>query len=140
MTLESHPSEVFKVLGVETRVKIIELLKSQGPLGSKNIAGILCMTPSAASQHLRVLRQAGLVRSQRRGYCIPYSIDEKALGRCCCVLTEVCTCGCKANGADKEERNNESLASLREYERELEKQLQNVRKRISEFGPQNRER
>ena len=140
MTIESHPSEVFKVLGVETRVKIIELLKSQGPLGSKNIAGILCMTPSAVSQHLRVLRQAGLVRNQRRGYCIPYSIDEKALRQCCCRLTEVCTCGCKANGAVREERNGPSLASLRECERELEKELQNVRKRISEFSSQNSER
>ena len=30
-----EPSEIFKVLSVETRVKIIELLKARGPLGAK---------------------------------------------------------------------------------------------------------
>ncbi len=49
------PSEMFKVLGVETRVKIIELLKSKGPLGVKAIAEKLSITPSAVSQHLRIL-------------------------------------------------------------------------------------
>jgi len=73
------PSEMFKVLAVETRVKIIELLKSKGPLGAKNIAGLVGITPAAVSQHLKILRQAGLVRSERKGYWIPYSIDEEAL-------------------------------------------------------------
>ena len=31
------PFEVLKALAVETRVKIIDLLKSKGPLGAKNI-------------------------------------------------------------------------------------------------------
>ena len=74
-----EPSEMFKVLGVETRVKIIDLLKSQGPLGAKKIAEMVGVTTAAASQHLKILKQAGFVRSERNGYWIPYSIDEKAL-------------------------------------------------------------
>ena len=59
MNLE--PSEMFKALAVETRVKIIELLKSEGPLGAKKIAELVGVTPAAVYQHLKILRQAGFV-------------------------------------------------------------------------------
>jgi DNA-binding transcriptional ArsR family regulator len=134
MDMKLDPSEIFKVLGVETRVRIIELLKSKGPLGVKKIAGVLDITPSAVSQHLKVLRQTGLVRNERKGYWIPYSIDEEALENCRCILNEVCTCGCKGTSRFKEQRPNKaSLTSLIRYEKELEKELQNVRERISEI-------
>ena len=129
-----HPSEMFKVLGVETRFKIIELLKSKGPLGVKYIAEILEITPSAVSQHLKVLRQAGLVNNERNGYWIPYTIDEEALEKCRCILNEVCTCGCKGTGTFKEQEfNMASLVSLMNYKKDLEKELKNVRERISEI-------
>ena len=127
------PSEMFKVLGVETRVRIIELLKSKGPLGSKNIAEALGITPAAISQHLKILRQAGLVRSERKGYWIPYSINVEALEDCRSILNEVCTCGCKGTGRFKEQELNKArLTSLMKYEKELKKELQNIRERISE--------
>jgi len=128
------PCEIFKVLGVETRVKIIELLKSKGPLGAKNIAEVLGITPAAVSQHLKILRQAGLVRKERKGYWIPYSIDEEALENCRCILNEVCACGCKGTGRFKEQKlNRASLESLMKYKKELERKLQNVQKRISKI-------
>jgi DNA-binding transcriptional ArsR family regulator len=33
------------------------------------------------SQHLRILRAAGLVCSEKRGYWVHYSLDEAGLGR-----------------------------------------------------------
>jgi len=137
--MKLDPSEMFKVLGVETRVKIIELLKSKGPLGAKNIAKVFGITPAAVSQHLKVLRQAGLVRNERKGYWIPYSIDEEALENCRCILNEVCTCGCKGTGKFKEqELKNASLVSIMKYERKLERELQNVRERISKIRAQEK--
>ena len=137
--MKLDPSEMFKVLGVETRVKIIELLKSKGPLGAKNIAEVFGITPAAVSQHLKVLRQAGLVRNERKGYWIPYSIDEEALENCRCILNEVCTCGCKGTGKFKEqELKNASLVSIMKYERKLERELQNVRERISKIRAQEK--
>ena len=131
-----EPSEMFKVLGVETRVKIIDLLKSQGPLGAKKIAEMVGVTTAAASQHLKILKQAGFVRSERNGYWIPYSIDEKALENCRDVLTEICTCGCKGTGDFKEkELGDASLESLRQYEKEMEKELRVVKERIKEIEP-----
>ena len=132
MNLE--PSEMFKVLAVETRVKIIELLKTKGPLCVSNIAELIGITPAAVSQHLKILRQAGLVRSERKGYWIPYSIDEEALENCRQILNEVCTCGCRGTGNFREiELSGSSLESLKEYEKELENELRIVRERVKEM-------
>ena len=127
------PSEIFKVLAVETRVKIIDLLKSEGPLGAKYISEKLGITPAAVSQHLKILRQAGLVRNERKGYWIPYSIDEEALENCRQVLSEVCTCGCGGTGKFKEkELSNSSLEALKKYEKELRNELRVVKERVKE--------
>ena len=56
-----EPAEIFKVLSVETRVKIVDLLKANGALGVKDISEKLGITPPAVSQHLKILKQAGLV-------------------------------------------------------------------------------
>lgn len=132
-----YPSEMFKVLGVETRVRVVELLKSKGPLGVKNMAEVLGITPAAVSQHLKVLRHAGLVRNERRGYWIPYWIDEEALENCRRMLDEVCTCGCRGKGRVKrQEPRRVGLVSLMKYEEELQKKLEDVRERISEIRAQ----
>lgn len=137
--MKLEPSEMFRVLGVETRIKIIDLLKSKGPLGAKNISEILGITPAAVSQHLKILRQAGLVRSERKGYWIPYSIDEEALESCRDVLSEVCTCGCQGTGKFKEkELMDSSLESLERYEKELQGELRVVQKRIEEIKHKKR--
>jgi DNA-binding transcriptional ArsR family regulator len=125
---------MFKALAVETRVKIIELLKSEGPMGAKKIAERVGITPAAVSQHLKILRQAGFVRSERNGYWIPYSIDEEALENCGEALTEICTCGCQGTGNFKEKQlEDSSLESLMKYEREIENELRIIRDRIKEF-------
>ena len=130
------PSEMFKVLAVETRVRIIDLLKSKGPLGAKNIAELVGVTPAAVSQHLKILRQSGLVRSERKGYWIPYSLDEEALENCRQILNEVCTCGCRGTGKFKEkELNKTSLESLMKYKKELQNELRTVQERIKEIEP-----
>ena len=99
----TEPAEIFKVLSVETRVKIIELLKANGALGVKEISERLGITPPAVSQHPKILKQAGLVRSERQGYWIPYSINEEAMEGCREILNEVCTGGCRGTGKVKEQ-------------------------------------
>ena len=104
--MDQVPSEVFKALSVETRVKTIELLKSEGPLCVSNIAELIGITPAAVSQHLKILRQAGLVRNERKGYWIPYSIDEEGMERCRQVLNDVCSCGCQGTENFREQELN----------------------------------
>ncbi|MCP4162011.1 MAG: winged helix-turn-helix transcriptional regulator [Deltaproteobacteria bacterium] len=129
-----EPSEIFKVLSVETRVKIIDMLKGQGPLGAKEISKTIGITTAAVSQHLKILKQAGLVRSERKGYWIPYSIDEKAMENCREILTEVCTCGCQGSGIIKEyESDKATMESLKKYEDELMNELNTVKRRLEEL-------
>ena len=131
-----EPSEMFKVLSVETRVKILELLKAHGPSGAKDIAATIGVTTAAVSQHLKILKQAGLVRSERKGYWIPYSIDEKAMENCRQILNEVCTCGCQGTGKFREvELERSNFESLKKYEEELINELNAVRQRIKEMEP-----
>ena len=132
--MKTEPSEIFKVLGVETRVRIIELLKSQGPLGAKDIGATIGITTAAVSQHLKILKQAGLVRSERKGYWIPYTIDEQAMENCRQILDEVCTCRCQGTGKFREsELERSNLASLKKYEKELKNELNTVRQRLKEL-------
>jgi ArsR family transcriptional regulator len=134
MRMKHSHSEMFKVLGVETRIKIIELLKSKGPLGVKNLAETLHLSPAAISQHLKILRHAGLVSKERQGYWVPYSIEEKALEHCGGMLMEVCACGCHDPSPPKKPKTDKaSLASLIKHKKELEKELDQIQKKISQL-------
>ena len=134
--MELEPFEMFKVLAVETRVKILELLKALGPMGATEIAKQTGITPAAASQHLKILKQSGLVRSERKGFWIPYAVNVEALEKYRRLLTEICTCGCQGKGNWKEkELEKTSLESLRRYEKDLQDELRTVRERIKEVKP-----
>ena len=127
-------SDMFRVLGVETRVRIIELLKSKGPLGVKSLSGTLGITPAAVSQHLKILKQAGFVQCERRGYWIPYLIDKEALENCCGMMVKVCSCEPEETGKfDRRQLNKADLASLLEHKKKIESELQQVQKRIEEL-------
>ncbi|MHB0914889.1 MAG: ArsR/SmtB family transcription factor [Thermoleophilia bacterium] len=86
-------AELFKLLSVDKRIEIIELLKRDS-MSVNSIAEALGITPSAVSQHLRVLKSAGLVRDERKGYWIYYSLDRDTLEKCRERLNRICTCGC----------------------------------------------
>ncbi len=93
-------AEVFKALSDPTRLRLIRLLNAQpsgGCLGECNDGQHLCVnalahklgvTQSAVSQHLRVLRQVGLVHGVRHGRFVHYSIDREGLARHRSVLVE----------------------------------------------------
>ncbi len=129
-------AELFKVLGVDTRIRIIEILKQKGPLGANEMSEMLGITPSAVSQHLKVLRHAGLVRSERKGYWIPYEIDPDALDKCGEFLSSICTCGCKGTGKFREEelkKAEDKVALLEKYKRELREELNKIQAQLDEL-------
>jgi len=130
MKLEN--SDIFKALAVPTRLHIIGILKSRGPNGAKEIARLIGITPAAASQHLRILRQAGLIRCERKGYWIPHYIDEKAMENCRCIVDEICACHPRGKTGVKNTKVN-NLEGLKKHKKELEEELQNVMKRIDEI-------
>src|SRR5262245_66468133 len=66
-------------LGDRTRRAIFEQLRS-GPRSVGEIADELPVSRPAVSQHLRVLKEAGLVRERRDGTRRIYRIDPDGLG------------------------------------------------------------
>jgi ArsR family transcriptional regulator len=73
-------SEVFKALSDPTRLRLVKLLTDhKGELCVNALARRLNVTQSAVSQHLRVLRQAGLVKGNRRGSEVHYSLAQDRL-------------------------------------------------------------
>ena len=131
--METKQADLFKVSGVDTRIRIIELLKQKGPLGANEMSEMLGITPSAVSQHLKILKHAGLVRNERKGYWIPYEIDPVALGKCGEFLSSVCTCGCKETGKFREEelkKVENKIALMEKYEKDLLEELKKVRAQI----------
>jgi DNA-binding transcriptional ArsR family regulator len=134
--MKSKQAELFKVLGVESRIRIIGLLKEKGPLGVNEMSQILGITPSAVSQHLKILKHGGLVRNERKGYWIPYEVDPVALEECRDLLSEVCTCGCEGTCRIREvelKGAKDKVALLRKYERELQRELKKVQAQIREL-------
>ncbi len=126
-------AEMFKILGVENRIRIIDLLKEKGPLGVNELSETLKITSSAVSQHLKLLRHAGLVRNERKGYWVPYRVNEEALEQCHELLSQVCSCGCKGSGKIREgelDSAPDKLDLLKNWEKELEKELKEVRGRM----------
>ena len=88
-----NAAELFKILSVDKRIEIIEHLKN-GSINVNSLADSLKISPSAVSQHLRVLKSAGLVSDERKGYWIHYSLNKNALEKARQRLNRVCTCGC----------------------------------------------
>ncbi len=86
-------AELFKLLSVDKRIEIIELLK-KSPMNVNALAKRIGITQSAISQHLRVLKAAGLVENERKGYWIYYFLNREALERCRQRLNRICACGC----------------------------------------------
>lgn len=60
-----------------TRRAMIELIARQGESAASAIAAQFAMTPSAISQHLKVLLEAGLLSREARGQQRIYRIDPQ---------------------------------------------------------------
>lgn len=68
----------FDALAAPTRRAVFEKLRA-GPLSVGNIADGLPVSRPAVSQHLKVLKDAGLVSEKRAGVRRIYQLDEAGL-------------------------------------------------------------
>lgn len=66
----------FKALSDKQRLRILGLL-SQGPLVVNDIKSVLNLSMSTVSQHLSILRGAGLIIDSKKGRWVEYSITEE---------------------------------------------------------------
>ena len=71
---------MLKALADEKRLKIVRILKSSD-LCVGALANRLGVSKPALSQHLKILREAGLVKGEKRGYWTHYWVDGQALAQ-----------------------------------------------------------
>lgn len=73
-----HLLIALKALSDETRLRLLHLLLTRDLCG-KALARSLGISEAAISQHLRILRGAGLVAGEKRGYWIHYAVEKGML-------------------------------------------------------------
>jgi DNA-binding transcriptional ArsR family regulator len=91
MSSTKNVAALFGILSVESRLKILLLLKEKrlcvGALSKE-----LGITPGAVSQHLRLLKQIGLVVDTKCANFVHYEINKEALsealGSLCVLFSE----------------------------------------------------
>jgi DNA-binding transcriptional ArsR family regulator len=69
-------TEIFRVLGDPTRVRILDLL-SRSELCVGDLSAQLGVSDSAVSHQLRLLRNTRIVRARREGRMIIYALDDR---------------------------------------------------------------
>jgi DNA-binding transcriptional ArsR family regulator len=71
--------DVFAALANPTRRELLGLLLSRGPLPVQELAAHFAMSRPSVSEHLKVLKDAGLVHEQRNGRQRHYHLDAEPL-------------------------------------------------------------
>jgi DNA-binding transcriptional ArsR family regulator len=71
-------SQIHKALSVPVRLRILRLI-SQKSLCVNAITRSLQISQPAVSQHLAVLRRAGLVKGDKQGYMVHYTLSQERL-------------------------------------------------------------
>jgi ArsR family transcriptional regulator, arsenate/arsenite/antimonite-responsive transcriptional repressor len=82
MTLPPDPlSEYCKALGHPARMQILRLLIEKGECISGDLADELPLAASTISEHLRILKEAGLIKGSVDGPRRCYCVDAETLAK-----------------------------------------------------------
>ena len=83
----AHAAEMLKTLAHPARLRIIDALNTADELPVCDITTYLGIPQAATSQHLNHMRRVGLLKAERRGKAVWYSIADVrpiALLNCIC--------------------------------------------------------
>ena|SRR3989344_7255033 len=73
--------DLFSALADHNRRRIIEILASRGQLSASQISGKFNVSPPAISQHLKVLREAKLVKVAKKAQMRLYRINPDSMSK-----------------------------------------------------------
>ncbi|NLM15056.1 MAG: winged helix-turn-helix transcriptional regulator [Clostridiaceae bacterium] len=73
-----NKEKILKAIANETRMRILTLLL-QHNYCVRALANKLNLTEATISQHLKVLRKAGLLAGEKRGYFMHYTVERLVL-------------------------------------------------------------
>ncbi len=80
---------VLRAVNHKLRQRIIELLEDSDTMTVTDIYIKLRLEQSVASQHLAILRRAGVVLTERQGKFIYYSLDKNRLNQISTLVEEL---------------------------------------------------
>lgn len=78
-TVQAPGDEIFGALASPVRREVLRLLRDQGPQPVTDLAGHFDMARPSFSEHLKVLREAGLVSEERAGRQRVYRLEAVPL-------------------------------------------------------------
>ncbi|MDM8000469.1 MAG: metalloregulator ArsR/SmtB family transcription factor [Dehalococcoidia bacterium] len=81
-------AELCKSLADAKRLMILNALKD-GPRSVSELAEVAGLKQSNASQHIGVLRRAGVIRPERRGNVVLYSLATPKIAAACDLVRQV---------------------------------------------------
>jgi len=70
-------ARLFRALGDETRLAILKQLRERGEVCACDFLACCDLAQPTVSHHLRVLREAGLVNSEKRGLWVYYTLNKQ---------------------------------------------------------------
>ena len=76
---QKRTAELMKALGHPARIAIIELLAERQTCICGDITDELPLAQSTVSQHLKALKQAGIIKGEIDGVRTCYCLDEKGI-------------------------------------------------------------
>jgi ArsR family transcriptional regulator, arsenate/arsenite/antimonite-responsive transcriptional repressor len=82
-------AQVFKALGDPVRLRLVSLIGAHqgGEVCVCDLTTAFDLTQPTISHHLKVLRKAGIITSERRGTWVYYRLEPAALERMAALLT-----------------------------------------------------
>lgn len=83
-------AQLAKALSHPARLAILEILASREQCMCGNIATMLPLAQSTVSQHLKSLKNAGLIKGTITGSSICYDINPETMRECCEIFGEFC--------------------------------------------------
>lgn len=72
-------ARLFKAVADETRLSILRQLREQGEVCACNFMACCELAQPTVSHHLKVLREAGLVQTEKRGLWVYYTLNPSRL-------------------------------------------------------------
>lgn len=86
--------QILKALADETRLKLVKLLLTHN-FCVRALARKLKISEAAVSQHLKVLREAGLLVGEKKGYFMHYGVNRELLQTLAGALNELAALECR---------------------------------------------
>ena len=122
--------QTLKTLADETRLNLVKLLLTHD-LCVGALAKRLAVSEAAVSQHLKQLREAGLVKGEKRGYWTHYTVEKEKLNELAGLLRDSDGASALLRGRLHQETEQQN--------RLLQGGCENVRLQVSAPGETERE-